>query len=48
MAGGALNRKEGWNPTSLGGISVHQQVTPTEWFDPAVDRGGPSSCRAGP
>lgn len=33
MAGRAMNREEGWNPTSLGGTTVHQHATPVEWFD---------------
>jgi hypothetical protein len=33
MAGRMFNRDEGWNPTSLGGETRHQQVRPTEWFD---------------
>lgn len=37
MAGRAFNREEGWNPTTLGGTTVHQQVSPTQWFDGATD-----------
>jgi hypothetical protein len=37
FAGRAFNRAEGWNPTSLGGETVHQQVTPVAWFDSASD-----------
>lgn len=37
MAGRAFNRAEGWNPQNLGGESVHQQVTPVEWFDSQAD-----------
>ena len=33
MAGRAFNREEGWHPTTLGGEQVHQQATPTKWFD---------------
>lgn len=33
MAGRMFNREEGWNPTSLGGETVHQQIRPAEWFD---------------
>lgn len=33
MAGRAFNRAEGWTPTALGGVQVHQLATPTEWFD---------------
>ncbi len=33
FAGRAFNRKGGWNPTSLGGETVHQQVRPAQWFD---------------
>lgn len=32
-AGNAMNSVDGWNPTTLGGIQVHQQVRPVEWFD---------------
>jgi hypothetical protein len=38
MAGRAFNREEGWNPTALGGVQVHQQVTPAKWFD-SMERG---------
>lgn len=37
MAGRAFNRTEGWNPTNLGGTTVHQQMTPVEWFDSVQD-----------
>jgi hypothetical protein len=33
MAGRMFNREEGWNPQTLGGETVHQQVRPTQWFD---------------
>lgn len=33
LAGRAFNREGGWNPTNLGGVSVHQQIRPAEWFD---------------
>jgi hypothetical protein len=33
FAGRAFNRAEGWNPQTLGGETVHQQVRPTKWFD---------------
>lgn len=33
MAGRAMNRTEGWNPTTLGGTTVHQHARPAEWFD---------------
>jgi len=33
MAGRAFNRAEGWNPKTLGGEVVHQQIRPVEWFD---------------
>lgn len=33
MAGRMFNRSEGWNPKTLGGEQVHQQVRPVEWFD---------------
>lgn len=33
MAGRAFNRPEGWSPQNLGGIQVHQEVSPAEWFD---------------
>jgi hypothetical protein len=37
MAGRAFNRAEGWTPQNLGGVVVHQQVTPVEWFDREAD-----------
>lgn len=33
MAGRMFNREEGWNPTTLGGETVHQQIRPAGWFD---------------
>lgn len=33
MAGRAFNREEGWNPTTLAGETIHQQMSPTQWFD---------------
>jgi hypothetical protein len=36
MAGRAFNRQEGWNPTTLGGVTVHQEMNPTQWFDGAT------------
>lgn len=33
MAGRMFNRQAGWNPTGLGGVKVHQQVRPAQWFD---------------
>lgn len=36
FAGRALNRAEGWHPTTLGGEVVHQQARPVEWFDAPV------------
>jgi len=33
MAGRMFNRAEGWNPTTLGGETRHQQVRPAQWFD---------------
>lgn len=33
MAGRMFNRDEGWNPTTLGGETVHQQIRPSGWFD---------------
>lgn len=32
-AGRAFNRAEGWNPTTLGGETEHQQMRPAQWFD---------------
>lgn len=32
-AGRAFNRAEGWNPSTLGGETVHQQIRPAQWFD---------------
>lgn len=37
MAGRAFNRPQGWNPQSLGGETVHQQMTPVLWFDAESD-----------
>jgi hypothetical protein len=37
MAGRAFNRSEGWHPKNLGGVKVHQQVRPVEWFDRVQD-----------
>lgn len=36
MAGRMFNREAGWNPTALGGVTVHQQVRPALWFDKEV------------
>ncbi len=33
MAGRMFNREEGWNPTTLAGESVTQQMSPSGWFD---------------
>lgn len=33
MAGRMLNREEGWNPTTLGGETRHQEMKPSGWFD---------------
>lgn len=33
MAGRMFNREDGWNPTSLGGETFHQQIRPAGWFD---------------
>lgn len=33
MAGRMFNREEGWNPTTLGGETVHQEMQPAGWFD---------------
>lgn len=46
MAGRALNREEGWNPTSLGGTQVHQQATPVEWFDEPTQQSTREARRA--
>lgn len=36
MAGRMFNREEGWNPTAIGGVRVHQQIRPALWFDKQV------------
>lgn len=36
-AGRMFNRAEGWNPTTLGGETVHQQIRPAGWFDNQTD-----------
>jgi hypothetical protein len=46
MAGRALNREEGWTPTSLGGTKVHQQATPVEWFDEPAQQSTDEARRA--
>lgn len=33
MAGRAFNREEGWNPQTLGGETIHQEMRPAQWFD---------------
>lgn len=33
MAGRMFNREDGWNPTTLGGETIHQQMRPAGWFD---------------
>lgn len=33
FAGRAFNRAEGWNPQTLGGETIHQQIRPAQWFD---------------
>lgn len=33
MAGRMFNREEGWNPKTLGGEQVHQEMSPSQWFD---------------
>lgn len=45
MAGRAFNREEGWHPTTLGGESVHQQMTPTGWFDDVTMGVRPEAAR---
>lgn len=45
MAGRAFNRAEGWNPRSLGGEVVHQQMRPVEWFDSQADGGDTRRAR---
>jgi len=35
-AGRVFNREEGWNPTTLGGETHHQQIRPAQWFDGAT------------
>lgn len=32
-AGRAFNREQGWNPQTLGGETVHQEIRPAQWFD---------------
>jgi hypothetical protein len=32
-AGRLFNRQEGWNPQTLGGETIHQQMRPAGWFD---------------
>lgn len=41
MAGRMFNRADGWNPRSLGGEVLHQQVRPAGWFDEPVGRESP-------
>jgi hypothetical protein len=36
-AGRAFNRADGWNPTTLGGETVHQEIRPAGWFDDVTD-----------
>lgn len=36
MAGRMFNREEGWNPQTLGGETLHQQMRPAQWFDGAT------------
>jgi hypothetical protein len=45
MAGRAFNREEGWNPTTLGGETVHQQAVPTGWFDNHTEGIKPEAAR---
>lgn len=40
MAGRMFNREEGWNPTTLGGERIHQEIRPAQWFD------GPTKSRS--
>lgn len=45
MAGRMFNRAEGWNPTTLGGEKVHQEIRPVEWFDSQVTSGDTKRAR---
>jgi hypothetical protein len=46
MAGRMFNRAEGWNPTSLGGEKLHQEMTPSGWFDDVTAGQRPAVGRA--
>jgi hypothetical protein len=37
MAGRAFNRASGWDPQNLAGETMHQEMTPVEWFDAEAD-----------
>lgn len=41
MAGRMFNREEGWSPQNIGGVTVHQQVTPALWFDSQAEKDRP-------
>jgi hypothetical protein len=45
MAGRVFNRAEGWNPTTLAGEKVHQQMRPVEWFDSQASHGDAAAAR---
>lgn len=45
MAGRAFNRSEGWRPTTLGGVSIHQEMRPVGWFDGATPGVRPDAQR---
>lgn len=45
MAGRAFNRAVGWNPTTLGGETVHQQMNPVLWFDALADSAEKAEAR---
>jgi hypothetical protein len=46
MAGRAFNRAEGWNPTTLGGETIHQDIRPAQWFDSQTVGVAPDAQRA--
>jgi hypothetical protein len=45
FAGRAFNREDGWNPQNLGGVTMHQEVRPAEWFDSQSDSGEARKAR---
>lgn len=46
MAGRMFNRAEGWNPSTLGGETVHQQMSPSGWFDETAKARRPEIAHA--